>query len=420
MTGGRGCQKSYANARKIALQLVKDPNFSVVCIRQVFNTHKDSTYSELTNALDDFGIRYRATVNPLQIQVGSNIVYFRGLDDVEKLKGFKPKTTPIKCVWFFEITEFSGSMAIRQAVSSLSRGVKDYFQCIYEYNPPPHRVHWVYDWVEQCRKSDKYHVQFNTLFDIPEDIRWTWLGESFKTEVETLKEIDIELFTHIYLGQPARVVGMIYNKFNFDTHVVENLDIHDVVSLNIGVDWGMSDATTFVASGITQSGHVKVFKEYYHKNGVTGGRIKDINDYVSDLVEFVRSVRDEYKGKIDIYLDSANLAQYQLCEGAFTRTHLRVNLYKTNKLNRIGYLKGHSAIAERIVVTNVLIGNNMLHIDSSCKNLIEAFETAEYDKRGDRLDDGTFNVDSLDAFEYSILKNLKYLYENILGGLNGN
>lgn len=416
--GGRGCQKSFMNARKIALQLYNDKEFSVVVIRQVHNTHKDSTFSELCNALDDFGIKYRKTINPLKIQVGDNLVYFRGLDDVEKLKGFKPLTTPIKCIWFFEVTEFADAYSITQAKSSLARGNKGknpYFQSIYEFNPPPFKTHWVYNWVSKKQITNGV-VYFNTLFDIPEDKRWKWLGESMKIEVDSLRQIDEELYKHIYLGLPARVTGMIYQKFDTTKHVVDEIDMSDVASINIGVDWGMSDATVFTATGITRDGMVKVFKQYYHKNG-TMGKDKDINEYVSDLLGFLRELRSESRLTINVYLDSANLAQYQLIEGAVARSGLRVNIYKTNKLGRVGELKGYSAIEERIVVTNILIGNNKLQVHKDCTHLIQAFDTVEYDKHGVRRDDGTFDIDSLDSFEYSILKELPYLYRRVLGGM---
>ena len=44
---------------------------------------------------------------------------------------------------------------------------------------------------------------------------------------------------------------------------------------------------------------------------------------------------------------------------------------------------------------------------SHCKKLIEALQTAVWDmkKQADvRLDDGNYNIDSLDAFEYSVEK----------------
>ena len=57
------------------------------------------------------------------------------------------------------------------------------------------------------------------------------------------------------------------------------------------------------------------------------------------------------------------------------------------------------------------------YVCKNCQHLIEAFQTAIYDpKRYDdtRLDDGTSNIDSLDAFEYSI----EQYYEKLVKGEN--
>lgn len=62
-------------------------------------------------------------------------------------------------------------------------------------------------------------------------------------------------------------------------------------------------------------------------------------------------------------------------------------------------------IHDRIKLTLLLMAQNRLFVSRRCEHLIDAWKTAVYDpKRFDdtRLDDGTSDIDSLDAFEYSI------------------
>ena len=62
-------------------------------------------------------------------------------------------------------------------------------------------------------------------------------------------------------------------------------------------------------------------------------------------------------------------------------------------------------INDRIKLTLLLMAQNRLFVTRDCPHLIDAFKTAVYDsaKNEDtRLDDGTSDIDSLDAFEYSI------------------
>ena len=63
-------------------------------------------------------------------------------------------------------------------------------------------------------------------------------------------------------------------------------------------------------------------------------------------------------------------------------------------------------IKDRIRLENLLMAQDRFKIVSHCKHTIKAFDEAVYDdKRPNedvRLDDGTSNIDSLDAFEYAI------------------
>lgn len=84
-----------------------------------------------------------------------------------------------------------------------------------------------------------------------------------------------------------------------------------------------------------------------------------------------------------------------------------------NKVKR--FEKSESAIKERIMFENILIGANAIKINKKCKHLIEAFEDATWNKNGERQDDATTEWnDSLDAFEYSIMEYLKLMQTAIL------
>ena len=51
------------------------------------------------------------------------------------------------------------------------------------------------------------------------------------------------------------------------------------------------------------------------------------------------------------------------------------------------------------------MSQNRFFVMQHCKHIIEAFQSAVWDSKSltdCRLDDGNYNIDSLDAFEYSI------------------
>jgi PBSX family phage terminase large subunit len=417
ISGGRACTKTVCNAWKIASRLISDKACSVVVIRQTLNTHRDSTYAELIKVLDTIGVTYRAIKNPLEIQVGDNMVYFRCLDDYEKLKGMTSSKSPIKIAWFFEITEFEGSYEIQQVISTLARGgSKDYFIAMYEYNPPPHKTHWVYAWEELYGRNSGYRFQHNTYIDLPESYRKKWLGDFLLKEIELLKYADFETYKQIYMGLPAMVSGAIYKRFSFDDHVINFEDIRDTLvsrAISIGVDYGETDATTAVASHITVNREVVIFKEYYHKNGDSKCHgLKDINDYTRDLHNFIRTISNEYPDKyIFVYVDSASKSLYTLLNEGFSHDNNLIYINKINKSKKMPSLKGKTPIHERIFVTNIMLGCKTLFIDSECKFLISALERAEYHpETGERIDNGKFNIDSIDAMEYSFLEYLSEIY----------
>ena len=420
ISGGRACTKTVCNAWKIATRLIYDKECSVVVIRQTLNTHRDSTYAELIKVLDTIGVKYRAIKNPLEIQVGENMVYFRCLDDYEKLKGMTSSKSPIKIAWFFEITEFDGSYEIQQVISTLARGgKKDYFVALYEYNPPPYKTHWVYAWEERYKRTTEYRFQHNTYMDLPSSYQKSWLGDFLLKEIELLKFADFETYKQIYMGLPAMVHGAIYKKFSFDDHVIDYESIKDNIksrAISIGVDYGETDATTAVASHITMDREVVIFDEYYHKNSDPDCYgLKDINDYTHDLHKFIKDISNKYPDKyIFVYVDSASKSLFTLLNESLKKER-SIYVNKINKSKKMPSLKGKTAIHERIFVTNIMLGCKTLFIDKKCKFLISALERAEYHpETGERIDNGKFNIDSIDAMEYSFLNYLSEIYDYLV------
>lgn len=70
-------------------------------------------------------------------------------------------------------------------------------------------------------------------------------------------------------------------------------------------------------------------------------------------------------------------------------------------------------INDRINCTVRLMGAGRFYMTDDCESLEKAFSDAVWDKtvtdKDERLDDGSTDVDSLDAFEYTIERDIKYL-----------
>ena len=250
--------------------------------------------------------------------------------------------------------------------------------------------HWLKAFLDS--NADIY-TQHYTIFDNP------FLPKEF---VESLcKEYEGTVYYNRYiLGEWALAEGLIYRDFanNHSKYVIDDaqkwLEKHEtaIMTLMIGVDFGgTGSATKFQATGITRDWTVIALDEEYidHKKESV-----DPNDLNRRYAQFVERVSKSW-GASQTRADSAE----QILIRGLTNTAAQKRL-KTQVKNAL-----KMQITDRIRLTILLMGQGRFYVTKTCKHLIDAFSTAVYDatKNEDtRLDDGTTDIDSLDAFEYSI------------------
>lgn len=74
-------------------------------------------------------------------------------------------------------------------------------------------------------------------------------------------------------------------------------------------------------------------------------------------------------------------------------------------------------ITDRIRCTVKLMGAGRFFLTNGCESLEIAFSEAVWDTevkdKDERLDDGSTDIDSLDAFEYTIERDMKYLIQEV-------
>lgn len=420
--GGRGGFKSSTHAIKIAYHMITDPSCEVVVIRQDKSDHRKTSFRDLILAIEErLGYKLVAGKNYPEGNTGSlwikmpkgNMIHFDQMKSVDKLKGYRPsgQGKKIKIVWYFEITEFKDHTYIQQANSGFGRGGdKDYMIYLYEYNDPPKLSHWVYDWVEMMRQRDdvfEHKVNYN---DTTTQQQIDFLGEEFIQEAESLKKYDYEQFKNVYLGLPANLQGGVYR--NFDREKVLAQPTYQYQDITIGVDFGASDATVFVANGVLPDYQgFEVFKYYKHENGK--GSTKNINDYMNDLLQFCAEIYTQHQQPVTVYIDPANKVFIDLIKEATLNTHY--SFIFVDKIIKRSSEKQKTSIQERIDITELMMSSGFLTIDPTFKELIKAFEEAEYNANHERADDGRSDINSLDAFEYAWLKDKKLIKELILG-----
>lgn len=159
----------------------------------------------------------------------------------------------------------------------------------------------------------------------------------------------------------------------------------------IGVDFGGNgSATTFNLTGYTRGfREVVTLKEYYKK------AIISPNELESDFVDFVRECKAQYTVS-DVYCDSAEQTLIRGLQTACSKAGAGVWIHNARK----------GEINDRIRFFCRLMGAGRYKIMNTCPKTIDAFESAVWDSRSVtkdvRLDDGNYNIDSLDAQEYAV------------------
>lgn len=181
------------------------------------------------------------------------------------------------------------------------------------------------------------------------------------------------------------------------------LDMHepnhlDIVKANIGVDFGGgTSAHAFCCTGFTRGMRkMVVLAEYREKEALTPERLN------KDFADFVRSCKERWFVP-DVYCDSAEQTLINGLRQTVQRERLQVNV--SNALKK--------PINERIRAACVLMGAGRFLISKECPITADALRSAVWDSKhlteDVRLDNGTYNVDSLDALEYSFEREIPQL-----------
>lgn len=162
--------------------------------------------------------------------------------------------------------------------------------------------------------------------------------------------------------------------------------------VQIGVDFGGNkSAHSFVATGISRAGSiVYLMSQRIPAKGVTPDQLYSL------FGDFLSKCRAKYPGQYAYIF--ADCAEQTLIAGMASRFPGVRNSLK-NPIN------------DRIKGVNTLVAQGKLHYTSDCKSLVDAMTTAVWDEskfEDVRLDNGTSDIDSLDAAEYSWER---YLYQ---------
>lgn len=256
---------------------------------------------------------------------------------------------------------------------------------------PQSPTHWAKKFIDTMEDNKLVYYQHSTIYDNPT------LPDDF------VKAQEIELkgtaeYDRLILGQWANETGSIYSMLD-DNNIMSLEEWQEkkkeVIYVQVGVDFGGTDSkTAFQATAVIRGmQEIVTFKERRFDQE------QDI-DYINEQFEkFVQEIFDDGFNIRVVRLDSA--------EQVIIRS-MRKYAQQTGYINP-ALLKNarKGAILDRIRTYQRLMNVNRYKVLENCEITLQAFKNAIWSDKLDRdgkeirLDDGSVNIDTLDAQEYS-------------------
>jgi PBSX family phage terminase large subunit len=247
--GGRGSTKSSFIGIAIPMLITIYPNIHAVCFRKVGNTIQDSIFAQISWGIHQLGLEEYFKIpktysTPIEYIPTGQKIYFKGLDDPNKVKSIKPTFGYIGINWFEELDQYAGENELRKVTQSTKRG-GDLFWDFRTFNPPISKNNWANELVEDYRKRPKKStlVTFSNYLQVPEE----WLGPEFLEEALELKEKNPKAYEHEYMGIPVGTGGDVFPNA-CDLDMTKPVKMGDRVvplyktfdTIYNGIDWGFA------------------------------------------------------------------------------------------------------------------------------------------------------------------------------------
>lgn len=276
---------------------------------------------------------------------------------------------------FFDEVALMPESFVQQATGRCSvEGSKYWFNC-----NPASPAHWFKrEWIDKQGEKRLLYLHFTMDDNLS-------LSEQIK---QRYREMYTGVFFKRYiLGQWTAAEGVIYREFadNPERFILDEPP-QDIIFGTMGLDFGGNgSAHAAVLVGFTRGFRsIVVLDEYYRKEVISPETLTD------DVCGFMARCK-----AADIYCDSAETTLIKGISTAAPRRGIPVEVHSARK----------GAVLDRIRFFSMMMAQGRFFILRRCKHTIEALSEAVWDskhpERDTRLDDGSTNIDSLDALEYA-------------------
>lgn len=320
-------------------------------------------------------------------------VYCLGAEKVSQVA--KVQGSSIKYAYGDEIAKWN-----REVFEMLKSRLDKSYSCFDGACNPENPTHWLKEFIDS--DIDIYLQQYR-LFDNP------FLPKEY---VDNLcKEYSGTIYyDRLIEGKWKRAEGAIYRAFaDNPERFIMPIKKSDIKEIRIGIDFGGNGSGhSFVATAITKNGNIHpVMSRKHMKKDFPQGI--DANKLSELFLQFVDNLIAKYGNPRVAYWDNAETVLGQSIKNAcrYKYSFLHVMPAEKKKIN------------DRINYTVRLMGAGRFFITEDCQTLKKALQEAVYNGKAlkeERLDDGSTDIDTLDAFEYTIERNISGTYYNRVEG----
>lgn len=267
---------------------------------------------------------------------------------------------------------------------------------LWDLNPssPKHPIYLNY--------IDKYKKEFiggyNYMhFTIRDNLS---ISDRRRQEIESQYDIKSIWYKRDILGVRCTPEGAIYTSYvnNPDSFLISKNELPPLIMVEVGIDFGggnngKGSANTFVATGYS-----KAFKDVIILKSVRLQENLDDEQLKYQFVKFANSIYNKYGKSFDSNYDNAEPILGRGLASRVAKDSIRTNVKPSIKI----------PILQRIRLITVLMDQHRFWIldNGETESVKNALYNAVWDlkKVDTRLDDGTSDIDTLDAMEYSIEK----------------
>lgn len=356
-----------------------------ICGKTVDSAIKNivAPYLELTYAKEKYRLQWRRSDKLLIVSCGAkqNVFEVFGGKDESSFMLIQGRT--LAGVLLDEVALMPRSFVEQACARCSVAGSKLWFNC-----NPGSPQHWFYqEWITDAKRKNALHLHF-LLEDNPS------LDEAV---IQRYKTMYTGVFYQRYIqGLWCVAEGLIYQQFADDEqrYMIPQEKVPPLSYIEIGADVGGNKSNhAYVAAGYTAARDTMyVLKAWSYKaTGVT------VTEYRENLLKFADEVKEQYGFVDTIWPDCAEAAI--------------VNELDAHSPYRIhGSIK--EEILDRVRCADILFSQDRIKIvEGQCDDLCNGLRTAVWDEKHDDkpLDDGSYDRDIIDAFDYSMTPHITYL-----------